>query len=123
MSIFPTLCDLAGIPNPAHVEGESIRPLLADPAAEWIEPALTTHGLHNHAVRTDSWRYIRYADGGEELYDHDADPYEWTNLATRPEHTDLKRELARFFPEENVPELGGKGGGKRRRNAAKQEAD
>jgi arylsulfatase A-like enzyme len=110
MSIYPTLCDLAGIAKPAHVTGQDIRPLLADPQAPWTTPALTTHGLNNHAIRTERWRYIRYADGGEELYDHSNDPYEWTNLAAKPEHAALKKELAAFFPKENVAEIKGKGG-------------
>jgi hypothetical protein len=73
-----------GVAKPAHVEGESIRSLLADPKSAWEKPGITTFGRNNHAVRTERWRYIRYADGGEELYDHDADEYEWTNLATSP---------------------------------------
>jgi arylsulfatase A-like enzyme len=110
MSIYPTLCDLAGIAKPAHVTGHDIRPLLADPQAAWTTPALTTHGINNHAIRTERWRYIRYADGGEELYDHSNDPYEWTNLAAKPEHAALRKELAAFLPKENVAEIKGKGG-------------
>jgi arylsulfatase A-like enzyme len=108
MSIYPTLCDVAGIEKPAHVTGSDIRPLLADPGATWTTPALTTHGANNHAVRTERWRFIRYADGSEELYDHAADKYEWGNLAGKPEHAEVKTELAAFFPTENVPELTGK---------------
>ena len=111
MSAFPTLCGLAGIAKPAHVTGMDIRPLLANPQAEWTAPALTTHGQNNHAIRTERWRYIRYADGSEELYDHANDEYEWTNLAAKPEHAALKRELAAFFPKENVPEIKGKDDG------------
>jgi arylsulfatase A-like enzyme len=110
MSVYPTLCDLAGIAKPAHVTGQNIRPLLANPQAEWTIPALTTHGQNNHAIRTERWRYIRYADGGEELYDHSTDTYEWTNLAAKPEHAALKQELAAFFPKENVAEIKGEAG-------------
>jgi arylsulfatase A-like enzyme len=107
MSIYPTLTDLAGIARPAHVEGLSIRPLLADPQAEWATPALTTYRFNNHAVRSEGWRYIRYADGGEELYDEAADPYEWTNLASDPTRADLKTTLSRTFPKTNAPERPG----------------
>lgn len=103
MSIYPTLCDFAGLAKPAHVESATIRSLLADPKAAWSRPAMTTFGRNNHAIRTERWRYIRYHDGGEELYDHAADPYEWTNLATKPEHATVKAELEKWFPKENRP--------------------
>jgi arylsulfatase A-like enzyme len=104
MSVYPTLCDLAKIPLPDHVEGKSIVSLLRDPAAPWDSPAITTHGFKNHTVRTEGFRYIRYADGGEELYDEAADPYEWTNLADDPGHDAVKKELARWLPQHNAPE-------------------
>jgi len=106
MCIYPTLCELAGLPVPKHVEGLSIVPLLRDPQAAWDKPAITTHGFKNHAVRTERWRYIRYADGGEELYDEKNDPYEWTNLAERPEFAATKAELARWLPTHDVPHKG-----------------
>lgn len=102
--IFPTLCDLCGLETPSQVEGLSIRPLLADPATAWEPPAVTTYKRGNHAVRDERWRYIRYADGFEELYDHEADPLEWKNLAADPALADVKRALAFWLPEKNVPE-------------------
>jgi arylsulfatase A-like enzyme len=115
MSIYPTLTDLAGIPTPKHVQGKSIRPLLADPAAAWSDPAITTHGFNNHAVRTESQRYIRYANGNEELYDEEKDPYEWTNLATREESAARKTELAKLLPTSNQPDISGEERKARRR--------
>ncbi len=106
MCIYPTLCELAGLPVPPHVEGPSIVSLLRDPKAAWDRPAITTHGFQNHAVRTEHWRYIRYADGGEELYDERTDPYEWTNLATKPEFAATKAELAKWLPSHNAPHKG-----------------
>jgi arylsulfatase A-like enzyme len=103
MSIQPTLLDLAGIPIPEHVEGTSIRPLLENPAAPWDRPAVTTHLQGNHAVRSERWRYIRYADGGEELYHETVDPSEWTNLAGKPELEAVKRDLARWLPTTDAP--------------------
>ncbi|WP_395142793.1 sulfatase [Armatimonas sp.] len=104
MSIYPTLCELAAIPTPPHNEGKSIRSLLANPKAAWDTPAITTYGRNNHAVRTEKWRYIRYADGGEELYDHEKDPHEWMNLASKPELSSVKAELAKWLPKINRPE-------------------
>jgi len=105
MSIYPTLTDLCGIPTPAHVQGRSLRPLLADPTVSW-SPAITTYGRNNHTVRSEDWRYTRYADGGEEFYDESNDPYEWTNLvrvagADHRAKTDLQKRL----PKENKPPI------------------
>jgi arylsulfatase A-like enzyme len=104
LSIYPTLCDLAGLPKPDFLEGVSIRPLLANPQAEWTRPALSTFGFNNHSVRSVQYRYIRYANGDEELYDEKADPYEWTNLAANPELGSVKADLARWMPKENKPD-------------------
>lgn len=103
MSLYPTLSELCGLEIPGHVEGKSILPLLRDPMAPWDRPALTTHGYNNHAVRSERWRYIRYADGSEELYDHEQDPYEWDNLAAVPSLLPVKEELARWMPARNHP--------------------
>jgi arylsulfatase A-like enzyme len=103
MTIYPTLTDLCGIPVPEHVEGKSIRPLLLNPKDQWDKPALTTHGFNNHAVRTAAWRYVRYANGDEELYDEVKDPFEWINLAKKGEFASIKAELARHLPALNKP--------------------
>jgi arylsulfatase A-like enzyme len=104
MSIYPTLCELSGISKPSHVEGSSIVPLLRNPVAPWEKPAITTFHRNNHSIRTEKWRYIHYADEGEELYDHNADPYEWTNLASDPQHVSTKAELKKLLPARNVAE-------------------
>lgn len=104
MDIYPTLAELAGLETPAHVEGRSLVPLLEDPAREWDFPALTTYGFGNHAVRTQRYRYIRYADGSQELYDHETDPNEWTNLAGNSRYADLVAELREELPAENAPD-------------------
>lgn len=102
MSIYPTLLDLCGLPIPAHVEGRSIRALLADPKSPWDLPAVTTYRMNNHTVRSEEWRYTRYFDGGEELYHHPSDPYEWTNLAREPgEAQAVKVRLRQFLPTTN----------------------
>ena len=99
LTIYPTLCDLAGIDVPPHVEGKSLRPLLVDPTAAWSEPAICTYGEGNHAVRTERWRLIQYRDGSRELYDHDRDPYEWHNLADDPRHAETIRDLVGLLPD------------------------
>lgn len=89
---FPTLCDLGGIEKPDHIEGKSILPSLVDPAAKRA-PAFISYGPENIAVQTERYRYIRYEDGSEELYDHNKDPHEWTNQSNNPEFASIKEKL------------------------------
>ena len=103
LDLFPTLLELAGRPARPDLEGHSLVPLLKDATAPRPWPAVTTHNQNNHSVRTERWRYIRYADGSEELYDLLADPNEWKNLAGVPAHVAVKRELARWLPPVNLP--------------------
>ncbi|NQU21912.1 MAG: sulfatase [Candidatus Nealsonbacteria bacterium] len=113
IDIYPTLVDLCGLQGDtrkgdqgAQLDGHSLRPLLEDPKSEtWGGPdaALTmifagkdtakNPAKQHWSVRTRRWRYIRYNNGAEELYDHDNDEYEWTNLATAPQHAAVKQEL------------------------------
>jgi len=89
---YPTMCDFAGIPKPDHLDGESLVPLLKDPSAK-RDAAFISYGPENTAMQTERYRYIRYEDGSEELYDHQKDPHEWTNLSNKPEFAALKAEL------------------------------
>lgn len=117
--VYPTLCALTGVPQPDHLDGLDISPLLRDPQAAWDTPAITTHGFRNHTVRSERWRYIRYAGGDEELYDAENDPLEYTNLAEDPNFADRKAALAGWLPETDAPNL--PGGGQRRRNANREQ--
>jgi arylsulfatase A-like enzyme len=105
VDLFPTLVDLCGLPKLASLDGQSLLPLLRNPALRWDRPALTTSGRQNHALRTERWRYIRYSDGSEELYDHHRDKREWKNLANRSEYAGVKKELSRWFPEKNAANI------------------
>ncbi len=103
LDIYPTLSDLCALPPRAGLEGHSLIAQLKDARAPRPEPAITTHNQGNHAVRSEHWRYIRYADGSDELYDHRNDPNEWTNLVARPELQGIVREHARWLPKRDVP--------------------
>jgi iduronate 2-sulfatase len=92
VDVFPTLCELTGVPIPASVEGKSLVPILRDPAATVHDAAFSYDGAH-HALRTDRWAYMRYADGSEELYAMDADPGQFTNLAKNTAHADTLGKL------------------------------
>lgn len=81
LDIYPTLAELCGLPVPANLEGHTLAPLLKNPKANRpFQAAITTHGPNNHSVRTELYRYIRYADGSEEFYNLQKDPNEWTNI-------------------------------------------
>lgn len=101
LDIYPTLLDLCGLSEKPGLDGRSLRPLLANPEAAWDKPAITSNGPDKISVRTERWRYSRFPDG-EELYDHDADPNEWHNLAAKPEHAETKKRLAALLPKNVV---------------------
>lgn len=103
LDIYPTLTELANLPQKEELEGISIVPQLQDPDTPRERPAITTHNPGNHAVRSQRWRYIRYADGSEELYDHFRDPNEWKNLAGNPEYSDVIEEHSRWLPQDDAP--------------------
>jgi len=98
-ALYPTLLELTGLQPDPKCDGQSVVPLLRNPDAGWTQPALMTYGRGNHAVRSQRWRYIRYTDGSEELYDHDRDPLEWTNLADNPKHAAVITSHRRCLPQ------------------------
>ncbi len=103
LDLFPTLCEMSGVPVPAGLEGHSLVPQLKDARAPRPWPAITTHNPGNHGVRTERWRFIRYADGSEELYDMESDPNEWKNLAGDPARAETLAELRKWLPKESAP--------------------
>lgn len=103
LDLYPTILALCGLAERPDLEGHSLAPQLKDAQAPRTWPAITTHNQDNHAIRSEHWRYIRYADGSEELYDHRSDPNEWTNLAGDPNQAERKRELAAWIPKRNEP--------------------
>jgi len=102
IDIYPTLVELAGLPPKPGLDGQSLVPLLKNPDAEWPRPAITTQGRGNHAVRSKDWRYIRYADGSEELY-KDSDPWNHTNLVSNPESAGVIAGLRQGLPKAEAP--------------------
>ena len=107
LSIYPTLIELCGLIPNKDIEGVSIGPLLKDPNANWEHVAISTLGQNNHSIRDERWRYIHYADGSQELYDHKTDPHEWDNLAATPPtplHAKIIARLKKHLPRLNVPQ-------------------
>lgn len=84
------------------LDGQSLVPLLKKPGKQTGRAVLTTQGKDNHAIRSDRWRYIRYADGSEELYDQKEDPENFHNLAGIEKYSEVKEELSAWFPVKNA---------------------
>ncbi|MDG1873104.1 MAG: sulfatase [Mariniblastus sp.] len=105
INIYKTLGEMAGIESPAYVDGESLVPQLREPSTPIELPAITTWGRGNYTVRDDKWRYTRYFDGGEELYNHSSDPQEWNNLAADLTHQARIKEMATFLPKNEAPQV------------------
>lgn len=103
VDLYPTLVEAAGLPAPHPFDGVSLAPLLADPSAAWDRATLGTWLPGNHVVIQDRWRYIRYQEGSEELYDMRTDPDQFTNLAADPAHAELKARMARSLPAHEAP--------------------
>ncbi|MCU0963322.1 MAG: sulfatase, partial [Pirellulaceae bacterium] len=103
LDIYPTLVELCGLPRRDDQEGHSLVPQLQNAAASRPWPAITTHNQGNHGIRSQRWRYISYADGTEELYDMEADPREWTNLAGDPQYDRVIAEHRRWLPRIDAP--------------------
>ncbi|GEA12231.1 sulfatase-like hydrolase/transferase [Alteromonas sp. KUL49] len=83
--LYPTIVELAGLSIPRHVHGTSLVDVINNDESNWENAVLNTNGLGNHAVRTDEYRYIRYRDGSEELFNMVNDPFEIDNLVSSAE--------------------------------------
>ena len=106
VDIYPTLAELAGLPLPAHLEGVSLKPLLDDPQRPWKTAAFSQYprsqqgGLMGYSMRTDRYRLTVWVAKKDhsivdavELYDHETDSQENTNIAGLPENAALLKEL------------------------------
>lgn len=103
IDLYPTLTELGGVKAPADLPGQSLVPMLKDPTAPGRGWALSqvsrgsgTNGFMGYSLRTVRWRYTEWDEGrkGRELYDHDADPKELTNLAGLTAYASITTHLA-----------------------------
>ncbi len=104
VDIYPTLCELANLPLPGHLEGTSFAPLLDEPDRRWKTAAFSQYPNKSHmgrSIRTDRYRFTRWTRtndpkklGALELYDHKSDPQENFNVAGVPQNADLVKQLS-----------------------------
>ncbi len=103
INLYKTMAAYANVKVPEYADGESLVRVMEDQSTRLKNPVITSWGRGNYAVRTKDFRYIRYFDGGEELYDHTNDPNEWSNLANASELQELKNELKSYLPKNEKP--------------------
>jgi len=108
VDIYPTLCDLAGLPIPEGLEGISLAPVIENPNRPWKKAAFSQYprakGIMGRSLRTDRYRYTEWAEEGKEpvaveLYDYKTDPKGNVNIAGLPENKELVAQLAKMLRE------------------------
>ena len=104
IDLYPTILDLAGLPENSANAGRTLMPFLTGTGEE-REPITSVYGRNNFAVIDERYRYIRYENGEEELYDLLNDPNEWDNIAGNPKYAEVKRKLAAKVPTNTRPEI------------------
>ena len=106
IDLYPTFREMCGLPLPAQkLEGQSIASTLARPDHAKDRSVFLPHMRPGeYAVINRDWRYIRYGEDGEELYDVKKDPNEWNNLARLAKYAKVKARMASFAPKEFAPQ-------------------
>ena len=106
LDVYPTVTEFCGVNPPKNLAGKSLMPLLKNPEKSWDRPAYTQTRRGNtnnffmgYSVRTDRWRYTEWDNGvrGAELYDHQNDPHEFTNLAPAEKHAKTVKEMRKLL--------------------------
>lgn len=106
VDMYPTLVELCGLPMPeSRLDGRSLVPLLKNPQADWEWPAITCNGRDSYSLTFEDWKYNRFFDGSEELYDLKNDPLCHVNLAKVPEQTERKKQFAQYLPKASHPNV------------------
>lgn len=109
LDVYPTLSELAGLPQPTEIEGISLLPQIRNPQTPRTRPAITDHNPGNFGIRGERYRLIHYADGSEELYDIENDPDEFINVIDIAEHAAAAEQLRAFIRNDGAPLAPGSG--------------
>jgi iduronate 2-sulfatase len=101
LDLYSTWVDLCGLPMPEGIEGQSLRPLLANPAADWAEPAFSVwserdRGISGAVVRTEQWRFAKFYGPGAGIFltNPQNDPDDVINLAHDSAYADVVAQLS-----------------------------
>ncbi len=100
IDLFPTVAEYCAVPMSGYRDGRSLLRGMTDGISRNLPP-VSTWGRGNHSVRKDAWRYTRYVDGSEELYNRASDPNEWHNLAADRRFNEMIEQLKRFLPKDS----------------------
>lgn len=92
VDIYPTLCELAGLELPAHLQGQSMRPLMQTPELEF-KSAIFSRYHSGEAIKTDQYSYAEWGSGSRMFYDHALDPDENVNRVNDPKYSAIVREI------------------------------
>jgi arylsulfatase A-like enzyme len=104
LDIYPTLASLTGCKPPKkQLEGNDLTVLMKNPEATWNKTSVTSFGYKNYGIRSERYRYIVYADGTEELYDHQKDKWEWHNLVGNSDYAEVKEKMRKGIPDHHEP--------------------
>ena len=106
IDMYPTFQEMCGLPKTRqNLEGTSIASILSEPANIKDRSIFLPH-MHpgEYAIINRDWRYIRYGEDGEELYDLNKDPNEWNNLAGEKKYAKIMNRLASFAPNKFAPQ-------------------
>jgi arylsulfatase A-like enzyme len=107
IDLYPTLIELCGLPERDNIDGRSIVPLLKNPDKKWPYPSITTEASGSFTVNDENYRYTKYNDGTEELYDLKNDPMEWTNLIRVKDKKllEARAHLEKWMPKNSAKDL------------------
>ena len=101
IDLYPTLVEICQLPKKKELAGQSLMPLIRAPKTKTNRQVFTMFNPGNVAITGHQWKYIRYSNGEEELYNLHTDPHEWHNLASLKAHQNRLHQFRAKLPVSN----------------------